>query len=249
MHRVLIAVVSILALAEPAWAVRGACRRKPKCCRQQVAVACCPQPVAAACAQPSPCGNATGSSYLASCYCRKEEIETYPIPGGYESRYLGERHDDGCPPAGDCQAPATIYMTGAPSLPEQECSLGECSYHGGMRKSYACLDRPVGAGYTPTFAGRLGEIAQIVHTDYLKFDSVPQGWVRAKVFIVYLPEHAVIRPGQPARTIALGYEVEKKPATRPTYSVPRKYVEQCEHNECQFYVNTGGVTYAIMTAR
>jgi hypothetical protein len=248
MHRVLIAVVSILVLAEPAWAVRGACRRKPRCRPQPVAVSCCPQPAAAACSQPAPCGSATRAADVEPCYCLKEEIETYPIPGGYESRYLAERHDDGCPPEGDCQAPATIYMTDGPGKTEQECSLGECNNYRQVSKSDRCLESPVAANYKPKFAGQLGRIARIVHTDYLQFDSPTQGWVRAKVFIVHLPEHAVIRPGQPARMLALGYEVETKPSTRPTYSVPRKYVEQCGQNECQFYVNTGGVTYALMTA-
>ena len=239
MHRILLAVVCVLTFIEPAWALRGGRCRKPTCCRK---------PAATACAQPSPCGKAALGVYVDPCICRKEPIETYPIPGGgTETRYLGEYHNDGCWPIGDCTAPETIYMTGAPNQPSQECLLEQCSNKLATRKSHNGLDRPVDAGYMPKFVGQLGTIARIEHTDYLKFDCPEQGWVNAKVFIVYLPKHPVIRPNQPARMIAIGYEVT--PATTPRYEVPGKYVKKCGQNNCQFYVNTGGVTYAVMTAK
>ncbi len=242
MHRVLLAVVCGLTLVEPAWAVRGSrCRPAP----------CSPQAVAVARTQPSPGGNATSGSYVDPCYCRKEAIDTYSIGGGqFESRYLAERHDDGCPPVGDCQAPVTITLTEPAGLPEQECSLDQCEYRMGLdksRNSNKGLVEPVDPGYMPVFPGRLGQIAEIIHTDFLVFSSAPQGWVRAKVFIVKLPKSIEIRPGKPVRMLAIGYEV--KTVLPTAYEVERRDVQQCELNECQFFIDVGDVTYAVITAK
>lgn len=235
MHRFLLVIVCILTLVEPASAMRRSrCRTSP-CCAHAVGVAC---------------GSPTKDGRVDPCYCIKEEIENYPIGGGlFESRYLAERHDDGCPPMGDCQAPVSVYITGAPELSEEECSLDQCNSRVGLQKSNAGLEKPVGAGYKPNFPKPLNKIAKIIHTDYLVFESREEGWIRAIVHIVWLPEDMEIRPGQPARMVALGYEVEEVEATKPTYEVEWQHVHRCDQNECQYYVNVGSVTYAVMTVK
>lgn len=182
------------------------------------------------------------------CKCLLEEVETYPVPGGgYESRYLAERHDDGCGPLG-CSSPSTIYLTansGHPGLP-QDCAVGCDAY-----SALSCngLAQPMPDDYTPGLAGRLDEIARIVDTHYIAFDSkTSQGCVRAIVHLICLPRDQVIRPNQPARMMAIGYEVRNVPAGARCYRVSRRCVRQCEDNPCQFYVNTGGVKYAVMTS-
>lgn len=240
MRRLSLAIVGVLASMGPAWGEGDGGQEQ----LEPVAAVCCGEEEGR---DAKPASGKEGTPDPDPCFCIKEEVETYPVPGGYESRYLAERHDDGCGPNG-CQAPATVYLTGSPGQDEEECSIeGQCSDKMELRKSFKGLEKPVEPHYVPKFKKDLGNIARIVHTDFLKFECPQRGSVRAKVFIVSLPKNQQIRPGQPARMIAIGYEVVKVPGTKPSYKVEERYVRQCARNECQYYVNLGGVDYAIMT--
>ena len=116
------------------------------------------------------------------------------------------------------------------------------------RSSNLGLDHPVAAGYKPKFAGQLGKIAEILHTDYLSFDTEQQGIVHAIVYIIKLPENDEIRLRKPARIIAIGHEADV-PALELKGLTSNRYVQQCDLNEWQYYVNSGDVTYAVITAK
>lgn len=239
MYRVLIAMACVLVAGDTTWAARRERCRPTACCRPK----CC---TASANCSPTRCTK----PYVDPCYCLLEPIATYPVSGGgTETMYLGEKHDEGCAPVGYCNAPLTVYLTHPQAnKPSQDCSVpNECSL--ARKAPPRCLREPVLADYEPRFVGNLEDVATIIKSDYLVFDSGPKGQIRAKVFLVELPRDDVIRPNQPHRIVAIGYEVEEVAESEPTYPVDRKYVRLCEKNPCLYCVTVGGVTYGIVTAR
>jgi hypothetical protein len=238
MYRFLFAVMIVLSFSSKTWSETQ---------EESTSTPCC-QPIADAATTTS---ELTENDEEPACFCIKEALYTYPVSGGgTETLYLGERHDDGCPPIGSCLSPVTVYTTSSnDSLLEEICANGECSSGYKAYASNAGLDRPVDADYMPAFVPALKDIAKVSEPEFIKLNAPDRGWISAVVYLVRIPEDEKMRPGRPARILAIGFEVEDEDVAvanlEYSFKVPARYVERSQ-NANMFYANAGGIVYAVL---
>ncbi len=236
-----LALTIILVSAHASHAFRRGARRA--CASRCRSVSC-----ATSCCASSPYNCEPRSPY---CVCLTDEIATFPSSAGDQTLYKGARYEEECQPT-YCNGPTTVYFMDDPGLEPEVCNeqgTGNCSVRA-VSRCCACLEDPVKWNYLPRRVGSSDPIDGIVHTDFLKFDAdsgPTEDWVRAKVFIVKLPDD-VNRPGRPGPLVAFGFEVEEinggPTSTSPNFSVFDKDVKQYENDRpiCLHYVNVEGVT-------
>jgi hypothetical protein len=193
------------------------------------------------CAVSAPC-----KPYISPCFCYKYPIATFPTGGGgMTTVYMGERHNEGCPPdpnntEGYCDEALTAYLMGPAGIPTQNCLSCQCNARYESRDT-SSLARPVAANHTPAYGLGVREL----HWDYIEFEVSRDRWVRAKIFLVSLPPEAA---GGRNRISGVGFEVESTSSTDPSYRVRSRYVERSTRDPYLYYVDQGGMRYGVIVS-
>ncbi|MBA4106591.1 MAG: hypothetical protein C0485_12605 [Pirellula sp.] len=132
---------------------------------------------------------------------------------------------------------------------EEICANEECSSGYRAYASNVGLDRPVDADYMPAFVPALKDIVKVSEPDFIKLNTPDRGWISAVVYLVRIPEDEKVRPGRPARILAIGFEVKEEDVAANeleySFKVPARYV-QTGQNANMFYANAGGIVYAVL---